>query len=527
MSEVRLLIRDATGEWSGTVHGSVADQAIAALSTDPVTFAELEAGMRRFVQAGPGRRFLANLRPGSIDEPHDAGRVIIDLAARLVAVDSTYSAPAPIGEVPYSGGQDAADITVRYHLAPDWHLVQGPYDWRALADERRRERAAQPAIDARAVFYGKPLFEFIARELFARRAELIPIDGSLDKAAKYRVRSIFSDIHSRWLMTPRDDLAGQSPRQVAMKRHKQISWDMEDRCEQWSMVGECPPALDWESHAYRYGGFGTHELVVYYYLVRELLLGCYLHAAALPAAFTVGDFLAEEIPRLEQLREEWLDAPEPEFSGHIPRSIIENERQRIPEGRSGRDHVVDPDCPCCQMLAEMPGPSFWHLDGCNMDDDFAFDISHMTREEFDAERREWEEHSKRFNAEWAERERLGLTDRSLWKTSFAAPADEGAPLHIRLFGIGCHLSELVADLRRDNDPHVQSLIDQLNREFGNVREIAGTEDAALAQSMIEPVSARFCETLDAIGTARPEQAAKCAALSDEIGRLRGEEEIPF
>jgi hypothetical protein len=505
----------------------VADQAIAALSTDPVTFAELEAGMRRFVQAGPGRRFLANLRPSSIDEPHDAGRVIIDLAARLVAVDSTYSSPGAVGEIPYSADEGASDIHVRYHLGSDWHFLHGPKKWGPLADERRRERAAQPPIDARAVFYGRPLLEFIARALFARRSELGPIDESCDEEAKDRFRSIVRQVHANWLMTARDDLGGRTPRQIAMEQHKQISWDMQDRCEQWSMVGECPPALDWKSHAYRYGGFGTHELVVYYYLVRELLLGCYLHAASLPAAFTAGDFLADEIPRLEQLREEWLDAPEPEFSGHIPRSIIENERSRIPEGGSGRDHVIDPDCPCCQMLAEMPGPSFWHLDGCNMDDDFAFDLSHVTKEEWEAEQRSWEEFNKRFNAEQAERERLGLNANSIWKTSYVAPADIDTPLHIRLFGIGCHLSELIEDLRRDNDPQMQSLVDQLNREFGNVREIAGAEDASLAHSMIQPVSERFRETLASIETARPELAAKCQALGEEIWLLGGGEEVPF
>ena len=37
MSEVRLVIRGAEGDWSGTIHGSSADQAIAALSADPLT----------------------------------------------------------------------------------------------------------------------------------------------------------------------------------------------------------------------------------------------------------------------------------------------------------------------------------------------------------------------------------------------------------------------------------------------------------------------------------------------------------
>jgi hypothetical protein len=65
--------------------------------------------------------------------------------------------------------------------------------------------------------------------------------------------------------------------------------------------------------------------------------------------------------------------------------------------------VVDEDCPTCQMMAdEMSldfGPGFWHLDGCNIDDDFVFSFS-RTREEWEAERRRMEEFNEKFNREW-------------------------------------------------------------------------------------------------------------------------------
>src|SRR3954468_21469404 len=88
MSEVRLVVREAGHDWSGAVHGSSAHRAIAALSVDPVTLAELEAGCARFARPTPKRRLLANLSPGFCDEPYDAGIVVIDLVARLVVVDS-------------------------------------------------------------------------------------------------------------------------------------------------------------------------------------------------------------------------------------------------------------------------------------------------------------------------------------------------------------------------------------------------------------------------------------------------------
>jgi hypothetical protein len=56
------------------------------------------------------------------------------------------------------------------------------------------------------------------------------------------------------------------------------------------------------------------------------------------------------------------------------------------------------------LEAEMGfGPTFWHLDGCNMDDGFAFS-SCLTLEEWEAENRRREEFDRKFNREWEERQ---------------------------------------------------------------------------------------------------------------------------
>src|SRR5579871_372557 len=129
MSEVRLVIREADRDWSGTVHGGAADRAIAALSADPVTLVELAAACGRYeapprrLGAGPelpNRRRLANLSAGLCDETYDAGLVVIDLVARLVVVDSTYSSPEPTGDLCYHDGRCATRTWLRYHLAEDW-----------------------------------------------------------------------------------------------------------------------------------------------------------------------------------------------------------------------------------------------------------------------------------------------------------------------------------------------------------------------------------------------------------------------
>jgi hypothetical protein len=581
MSEVRLVVREAERDWSGTIHGSCADVAVAALSGDPVTMKELEAAAARFAKLGEASRHFVNLSPGSNDQPYDAGLVVIDLVARLVVVDSTYSSPRREGTIWYHDGNSCTDMRLRYHLADDWKFLSDAEHWRSMAEERRRERAATPLLDARTVFYGRPMIEYVARETFAafaRRDEIAAavraqwIESAIDRKAKEldvspdqvevssltdeditpktwsgqeRYASPFYDtlkeIHAAWMLTPREDLGGQCPREIALAKRRHLMADMQDRCDYWSLMGECPPGLDESSHAFRYGGFGTHELVKYYDLVRELLWSSWEQLAELsqssresqrPQFLMVGDFLTTEVPRLEQVREQWLNTPDPECHGRTPRSMIQRERARLPEGMSGRDAMIDPDCPCCQMMAEMHGPMFWGLDGSSMDDEFAFDMYRRTREEWEEEQRRWEENSRRFDAEWSERKRLGVTDQQLydsdsdnvWSRSFSVGDAADVPLGIRVFGIGCRLAELIVDLRDGADrdstpPEARQFIDQLNRDFGNLREVLQTSDQSLGAALIDPVLDRFIDTLAALAISRPHLAAKVESLTDSLRNL--------
>ena len=75
------MVCEAQRTWSGKIHGSRADFAVAALSADPITLAELEIAAERFVKREDGDRIFWNLAPGTCDEPHDAGLVVIDLTA--------------------------------------------------------------------------------------------------------------------------------------------------------------------------------------------------------------------------------------------------------------------------------------------------------------------------------------------------------------------------------------------------------------------------------------------------------------
>src|SRR4030095_9183231 len=92
----------------------------AALSAHPETIAELETALQRFIKPVDDRRPFASFQEGTNDQPWDAGIVIIDMGARIVAVQSSYSSPQNRGEVLYHDGEKATDVSVLYRVPEDW-----------------------------------------------------------------------------------------------------------------------------------------------------------------------------------------------------------------------------------------------------------------------------------------------------------------------------------------------------------------------------------------------------------------------
>ena len=573
MSEVKVVLRDASRSRSGTIHGACAARFVAALAADPVTLEELDVAIERFMPRHEGRSFFSWFHNGIDDEPWDAGLVVIDLAAKLVYAESTYTHYGRKGSVDFHNGQCATDVRCRYQLKDDWCFTSGWDHWQSRAEERRAEFAATPPLDVRAVLYERPLLEFLATECFrqfARREQLlqeahakwiadrrewiekyarepqpdpesVTFDEFSQSAAygneKYSTafRETLKDIHARWLMTARDDLLGKSPREILWLDHDRLDDDLHYRREQWDYVGRCPRGLDETSHAFRFGGFGTHEMIEYYELVRHVLWSCWdnLHQPAVGCDsiatnfMTVGDFLMTEVPRLEQVREEWLDELAKNLDTPItPREIITHERRRLPEGVPSSEVMHDPDCPCCQMLADMPGFSFWHLDGCNMDNDFAFSVRFETLAEWEAEERDYEEFARSCEAARKARKELGVdygdeAKDPLWSSSYTtldgSENDTAIPIGIRVFGIGGNLAELIGDLHLAEAP--QATIDELNRHFGNLRQVLGQTTEAGDASLIEPVVERFIEAINSLTSTGPRFERKTADLIRNLSQL--------
>jgi len=544
MSEMRIIIRDADREIEADRHGSFAECVVAALSAEPETIEELDTALERFIERN-GKDFFGDFVPAAEYAYYDAGLLIVDLAARLVVCDSTYLAATREGSVRYHDGKSETDIDVRYHLSEDWLLVEDSTDWEALAEDRRGERLLNPPLDARAVLYGEPLFDFIARNCLDTFHDQGPAATPDDEDHTYRREcDLIRGIHVRWMMTPRDDLRGQTPRQVMVAKRRFIEDGLEDRALQWSRTERCPAGLNPESAAYRFAGFGTHEMVVYYDLVRELLSRCRRNVGERLDGFStadlaVDDFVPGEIRRLAEFRDRWLAAPYSDCGGRTAASIIHNERARIPEGESGEEAIIEDDCPLCQMQAELPGPVFWHLDGSHMDDDFAFSLFHETREEWEQEKHKWEEFDRRFAAREAVIKRLGVkfpgdgyswvAPDIVWKMSFSALHSSDQPLPMRLFAIGSQLADLIMDLKKqtqegsaDESPRLpieEELVGRLSRSFSKLRKGVRSPDTVKAESLIRFALGGLCDTLDAILSARPDLALKCVDLRDRLHRF--------
>ncbi|OLE54353.1 MAG: hypothetical protein AUG51_08775 [Acidobacteria bacterium 13_1_20CM_3_53_8] len=151
--------------------------------------------------------------------------------------------------------------------------------------------------------------------------------------------------------------------------------------------------LSLSSNAYRFSGFGSHEIVVYYDMVRHLLGECFedMRRGFSPEA---------EIERLEKLKAAWLDVPHKDYSSRRPSHVIEWERKRVNMTMSAKEYVIDEDCEMCEALAvEFDTPVFWGLDGSSMDEGFEFSF-YKTLEEFEAEERRREEFNREFERDW-------------------------------------------------------------------------------------------------------------------------------
>lgn len=151
MSEIKLYLLDSHSCISATVHGSVGDALVAALSTEPETIEDLESALSRFQACTtiPASSLIRIDRCEIDDTPYDAGILVIDLAARIVSCESTYSLPGPRGTVQYHDGTQCTEIYIEYHLSDDWMFLRSIEEYQATCQVRLMERAASARSNTR------------------------------------------------------------------------------------------------------------------------------------------------------------------------------------------------------------------------------------------------------------------------------------------------------------------------------------------------------------------------------------------
>jgi hypothetical protein len=324
------------------------------------------------------------------------------------------------GTVEYYDGNQCTGFPLRYCLSDDWLILRSIEEYQVLCKRQLKKRVSTPPLDTRAILYGEPLLDFILRNVqlldvrhtshvrhtsLCRDSPNTQLEENQEGGTQHRQDHMYDavvEIHRRWLMTHRDDLNGQSPREVLFAKQKLIDSDLDSRINQWSFFLEEPPCLSRDSHAYRFAGAGRHEWVMYYDLVRFLIweavdvissarsLGETYSSSDDPLSFTPGFSLGTSdaiqpgtvstvsyeqsvLSLLDQLKNIWLSEPN---DGYIPAEVIDNERRRRPEAMTGRSMVIDEDCPCCKMMGDLSETgleiTFCHFDGSHMEDEFAF-----------------------------------------------------------------------------------------------------------------------------------------------------------
>ncbi len=391
MSLIRINVTDQHTVVTGELHGSDGDRLVASLTAEPETIGELETAFKRFARDDSDSLPFGFFRKSELEdpdgfldelnlEPYDAGILIIDLAGRTIASESTYSAISRDGTIGVadrlSEQQTVREFGLPYRLSPEWKFITSVPEFQGSAQKRRKTRMARTPIDMRPVLFGEPMVSFIAEQMTKSQ---IPENAQLR-----------AHIHSIWLLKERDDLNSGTPRDVLLEKHDFISADMHSRSLQWSFTKDAPPDLPKDSAAYKYAGFGTHEIVVYYDLMRYLLEVYSQRLRERP-----GITVEEGIEFLSGARDAWLEEPNADYSGRFPSEIIEFERIRRNITMSPHECLIDEDCPICVEMSQIfDTPMFWHLDGSHMDREFAFSF-HKTYEEWQQEELAFEAFMKR------------------------------------------------------------------------------------------------------------------------------------
>lgn len=526
-SEETVVVRDREGLRRLTTDDWTATTLVAALSDDPRDFDELG---RAWLRYRPEESLTALPWTAATSEAPMGAWLLLDLPCRRVAAGGGSETPENLASYQRDEGPSGRDNPVVWiNLPPGWQRVESA----SRAEDGHMELPPLPApaelLDVRGVLFGRAFSEGIARRtLAAARREPLPsqrirgddVDRGLpptaaQREAASRWHELTVRVHADWLLTPRDDLDGEPPRSFLHRGRDWVDRELENRRRQWARDGRPPRPLDRDTFTYRHGPPGTHEVVMYFELCREVIDAAWDCLAEEPEIeFSVLSAVLQEYART------WLAEGSIDEEPTPPAAIIDHERRRMP--LVGGEHLDD-DCPLCRMQAEGGfGPSFWLYDGhqLELDDEFAFSLCE-TREQWEEQQRAYscfregpaDEGAPRQQEEKEEDE----TFTSAWKNSFvderALQRSGSSPVLITM-ALATRVAELVADLQTASP----ELVQPLNACFDAYRRVIDDPSQAAAARR------RLAASLEQIASAAPSLTSKAADLQSTLDEYRRQQE---
>ncbi|KAA1260711.1 hypothetical protein LF1_32520 [Rubripirellula obstinata] len=407
--------------------------------------------------------------------------VVVDFCDKRVLIGGDFM---PVGrDAAFAMSKDESGkqhCPLSVHLPPWWELREGVSP--DAVNDPRQTPINKPYVD-REVLFGDALLADIA----ARVLQTVQTDAWKESEAsgEQQARYPFTiSVHRDWLMTPREDLDGRTPRELlhgAQDWSDQVTWGQRMRFEDGGPMVAAPD--DWDG--FETAPMGSQEMILYFDLCRELIGAAWFWCESEQGTSTRAnrdDAANELVGFLRGVRDEWHESP---FEGGSPpRFMIECGRRRVPRGAGvtieGIDavqteqHIADCDCPICEMMADgLFGVGFTSLDGhhLDLDDEFAFSI-HETREAWEEQQREYAEFNAEMDRKHAEREAAGYFGdeqddplASAWsgiQDDRPLPGDAGGHLKMAFM-----VAEIVSDLERLDASREE--IQSLNACFANYR----------------------------------------------------------
>ena len=464
------------------------------------------------------------MRLSGLDEAIDAlhgatAWLALDLSQRRVLTGGEF----PLLQLRGTPIDEDGPLTESTVLPPWWELLQH-VDPAALSSKRTTPLVIpNPRRD---VLWGSAMTSFFAEQMLSAIRGGAEWIGENWQGRPCGQHDLTLSIHRDWLMTPRADLNGGIPRDCL---HGGMEWIDDLASGETFRVyqNEDPVPIPTGLSTYETAAMGRHEVILYFDACRDTIEAGWHWLIDDQSRIDDPAALRNLAAAMDGFLAAWLVRP---FEGgRPPKEIIRCDRIRIPLVESGDSHVIDCDCPLCEMMAsEMFGPCITSFDGHSLDVDgeFAFSI-HATREAWEAEQREWEAMNASIKADMKLREEnpesageFGSVWRGTWISDEGIPGDTFGHLSLAFL-----VADLVSSLKQANAE--QADVDALNAAFRNYRT-AGLPDelASAAQS--------FKQTLEQLAAKHGDLISRAADLQSRIDeRMRapavGENDwdIPF